>query len=157
MIKLTWQGKAEAIEILSKRDGYHCFICNGEFGKKEKPTIDHWIPLSKGGSWDIENLRLAHKQCNLWKGDRVPLADGTIPERIQKTKVTKKITKLGRPKVCSTCMSGRILLAHETCPTCKSGPQPPSFPGWAKRKSNECDHKTYHCFACVLGFAKRSA
>ena len=157
MIEITWQGKQEAIEILIGRDGDYCFICKQSFGKKEKRTIDHWIPLSKGGTWDIENLRLAHKSCNLWKGDRVPLSDGTIPEPPQKRsqQQKKRIKKQNRPKVCSVCMSGRILMPNQICVICNSGPQPVVFPGWAKRKSSECDHKIYHCYACILGFAGR--
>lgn len=158
MIEINWQSKREAMEILIKRDGDRCFICNESFGKKEKRTIDHWIPLSKGGTWDITNLRLAHKKCNIWKGDRVPLADGTIPEpptkRSQSPK--RKVKKQNRPKVCNVCMSGRNLMPGQMCMFCNSGPQPITFPGWAKRKSNECDHTIYHCYACILGFVRRA-
>lgn len=157
MIEITWQGKQEVVDILIKRDGDLCFICKNPFGKKEKRTIDHWIPLSKGGSWNINNLRLAHKSCNLWKGDRVPLKDGTIPEREKRTSSSKqkRIKKSNRPRVCNTCLSGRNLLPNQTCNMCSSGPQPLDFPGWAKRKSTECDHRVYHCYACILGFVRR--
>ena len=152
-----WQHKEEAIKQIAARDGYICFICKQPFGKKEKPTIDHWIPISKGGGWAIDNLKLAHKQCNFWKGDRVPLPDGTIPERPKKTSSygQKRIRKSNRPKVCISCMSGRNLRPNQTCRVCNSGPQPPVFPGWAKRKSYDCDHNIYHCFACIVGFARR--
>ena len=157
MFEITWQGKQEAVELLIQRDGDFCFICGKNFGKKEKRTIDHWVPLSKGGSWNISNLRLAHKACNLWKGDRIPLEDGTIPEPPKSNSEFKKkrIRKQSRPKVCNICMSGRILLPGERCNVCNSGPQPVIFPGWAKRRSSECDHKIYHCYACILGFARR--
>lgn len=158
MSKLEWQNKEEAIKILSERDGYFCFICKDPFGKKEKPTIDHWIPISKGGTWNIENLRLAHKACNFWKSDRVPLEDGTIPEKpIRPTKTLKRVRKRNRPSVCSSCLSGRLLGPNQRCNSCNSGPQPAVFPGWAKRKSYDCDHKVYHCFACVVGYASRRA
>ena len=67
MIELTWQGKQEAIREIIARDGDMCFICKEPFGKKEKKTLDHWIPLSKGGTWNVSNLRIAHRQCNFWK------------------------------------------------------------------------------------------
>lgn len=159
MIDITWQGKQEAIQKIIDRDGDMCFICKKEFGKKEKKTLDHWIPLSKGGTWDISNLRLAHKSCNLWKGDRVPLTDGTVPDPPPRSSKyhKKRIRKQNRPKVCSVCASGRILLQGERCYACHSGPQPLTFPGWAKKKSSECDHGIYHCYACILGFAIRRA
>jgi hypothetical protein len=151
---LSWQNKQEAIDLIRERDGANCFICGGPFGKKEKVTIDHWIPLSKGGTWKLSNLRIAHKSCNLWKGDRVPLPDGTIPEKptVQRK---KKSSKSDRPKICNVCMSGRVLRNGQVCPSCSSGPQPIDFPGWAKRNTRECDHGRYHCFACILGFVKR--
>ena len=152
-----WQSKQEAIQKLAQRDGYLCFICKGHFGKKEKPTLDHWIPISKGGTWEIKNLRLAHKTCNLWKSDRVPLEDGSIPDAPQKNNNYKKkrLSRQNRPKVCEVCMSGRILLPDEKCLVCNSGPQPIKFPGWAKRGVRECDHHIYHCYACIVGFQGR--
>lgn len=47
------------------RGGPLCWIC-------EKPgadTIDHVIPLSKGGGNDPGNLRPAHRACNTRKAD----------------------------------------------------------------------------------------
>lgn len=38
-------------------------------------TIDHWIPLSKGGVDGFYNYRLLHNACNLEKGNRVPEYD----------------------------------------------------------------------------------
>lgn len=36
------------------------------------PTIDHVIPSSRGGSDDLDNLKLAHAVCNTARGDRPP-------------------------------------------------------------------------------------
>lgn len=33
-------------------------------------TIDHVIPVSKGGTWMLENLVLCCLGCNQWKGER---------------------------------------------------------------------------------------
>jgi 5-methylcytosine-specific restriction endonuclease McrA len=33
------------------------------------PSIDHILPLSKGGAHTWDNIMLAHRQCNWLKGD----------------------------------------------------------------------------------------
>ena len=52
---------------LVKRDGNLCLCC-GKFGHSVKLTIDHIWPLSKGGTWNINNLQLLCAQCNTEKG-----------------------------------------------------------------------------------------
>ena len=47
--------------------GKWCYIC----GDKLADTIDHVIPLSKGGTNDINNLRPACYECNWKKGDKI--------------------------------------------------------------------------------------
>ncbi len=51
---------------LIERDGYHCQEC----GSIENITIDHIVPLSRGGSDELNNLRLLCRSCNSRKGDR---------------------------------------------------------------------------------------
>lgn len=53
---------------LIERDGYQCSEC----GDTEDLTIDHIIPISKGGSDDLDNLRLLCRGHNSSKGDRMP-------------------------------------------------------------------------------------
>jgi 5-methylcytosine-specific restriction endonuclease McrA len=53
-----------------------CEICKEKFtvltkSKKDNITIDHIIPKSKGGTWDIKNLRITHKNCNFIKGNKL--------------------------------------------------------------------------------------
>lgn len=48
---------------------WHCQIC-GKVLTKETVTIDHIIPVSKGGTNDIENLQPMCRSCNSRKGNR---------------------------------------------------------------------------------------
>ncbi len=38
--------------------------------KKIDVTIDHKVPVTQGGTNDIENIQLMHKGCNNERGDR---------------------------------------------------------------------------------------
>jgi len=51
------------------RDGFKCAYCG--IGK-ERLTIDHIIPKSRGGKTTFENCVSSCKSCNNKKGDRVP-------------------------------------------------------------------------------------
>jgi 5-methylcytosine-specific restriction endonuclease McrA len=58
--------------------GNTCAICNEPIDLTLKRTssrgltVDHWVPLSKGGSDDMSNLRPAHWNCNRKKSDKLP-------------------------------------------------------------------------------------
>jgi 5-methylcytosine-specific restriction endonuclease McrA len=58
--------------------GSNCAICNQPIDLTLKRTssmgltVDHWIPLSKGGSDEMSNLRPAHWTCNRKKSDKLP-------------------------------------------------------------------------------------
>lgn len=59
-------------EYFSKSDvlekwGNHCFYCNGDF-----EHIDHYIPLSKGGSHTLDNVRPSCASCNQKKYVKMP-------------------------------------------------------------------------------------
>ena len=53
--------------IYAKANG-KCAICGKPIKFKEM-TVDHKIPLSKGGTNDLSNLQLAHLMCNRAKSD----------------------------------------------------------------------------------------
>lgn len=71
----------EGVTLKKVQAKYHdvCQICglmvddtaivNGHI-KRLYPTIDHIIPLSKGGTHTWENVRLAHMSCNAGKRDK---------------------------------------------------------------------------------------
>lgn len=53
-------------DIIAKY-GNLCVYCGGEF-----EHIDHYIPLSKGGSHTLDNIRPACEKCNLRKSNKDP-------------------------------------------------------------------------------------
>lgn len=59
-----------------KRDGHRCHICKAMTNPKatvpnpKAPTIDHIIPLSKGGTHEPANVATACFMCNCIKSDR---------------------------------------------------------------------------------------
>jgi 5-methylcytosine-specific restriction endonuclease McrA len=71
------------------RDNYICHICSeptdptatyvmGQPGWERYPHIDHVIPLSRGGSDTLVNVRTAHAECNLLKGYSVDTPEITV-------------------------------------------------------------------------------
>jgi len=60
---------------ISKRDGDVCYLCENKvrwdvnYLDDYYPTIDHVIPISKGGTHTWDNVRLAHRLCNMYKRD----------------------------------------------------------------------------------------
>lgn len=83
-IKAGMIDKDITLEALYTRDEGVCYIC-GEAciwedyttrdGQKQcgnlYPSIDHMIPLAKGGEHSWANVRLAHRRCNALKRDTV--------------------------------------------------------------------------------------
>lgn len=67
--------KGIGVITLRKRDGDDCHICGGlmsfEIMKEYNPlraSLDHVIPVSKGGTHTWGNVKLAHLRCNFSKG-----------------------------------------------------------------------------------------
>jgi 5-methylcytosine-specific restriction endonuclease McrA len=62
---------------ISIRDEWTCHLC-GEMVDETLPrlakmgaSLDHVVPISKGGTDEPENLKLAHFICNVRKGNKV--------------------------------------------------------------------------------------
>ena len=60
------------LKIEIKHEEICCAICNQPILKKQKVSIDHWIPKKLGGQDELSNLRPAHKICNSIKADMSP-------------------------------------------------------------------------------------
>ena len=54
-------------EIVAERDRWRCGICGGKVTMATW-SLDHVIPLSKGGPHTYENVVLAHRSCNSKRG-----------------------------------------------------------------------------------------
>jgi hypothetical protein len=54
---------------LIERDGYFCTQC----GSQTDLTIDHIVPLSKGGTDTLDNLQFLCRSCNSSKNDQLDL------------------------------------------------------------------------------------
>jgi len=57
------------------RDGFRCAYCGS---KKEKLTLDHIIPKSRGGSSTFENCVASCRPCNNHKDCRTPREAGMV-------------------------------------------------------------------------------
>lgn len=59
-----------------KRDGWRCQLCGTKVRRDktaphpQAPTLDHIIPLAKGGKHEAVNVQCAHFICNSIKSDR---------------------------------------------------------------------------------------
>ena len=65
---------ADIAALMEKQKG-KCTWCLQRFGK-QKPHVDHRMPLALGGSNDKSNLQLLHSLCNLMKLATDPLEHG---------------------------------------------------------------------------------
>lgn len=53
------------------RDKFRCQLCGAREEDGVRLHVDHIIPISKGGTSDMDNLRTLCDKCNLGKGDLI--------------------------------------------------------------------------------------
>lgn len=63
--KAGYGASSRVFKRIAARDGRHCLICQAVDGL----TIDHDIPLSRGGTADDSNLQILCASCNSRKRD----------------------------------------------------------------------------------------
>lgn len=74
---LTPVGEPLDREVVFARDGWVCQLCfepvdaSLAYTHMESKSLDHRVPISKGGAHTYENTQLAHLRCNIAKGDRL--------------------------------------------------------------------------------------
>ena len=80
-VKRRIQLKGARVELVDpqavfERDGWKCGICGRAVNRRAvvphdgAPTLDHVVPLSKGGEHSMKNVQCAHFLCNSRKGSR---------------------------------------------------------------------------------------
>ncbi|MFD7609705.1 HNH endonuclease [Streptomyces sp. NPDC059828] len=74
--KETSTGEAVLLAEIAERDGWRCHICQKAvdpglvWPHSMSPSLDHVVPLSKGGPHEPRNVRLSHVRCNTARGNR---------------------------------------------------------------------------------------
>jgi 5-methylcytosine-specific restriction endonuclease McrA len=70
-------GEPVSLWTIYERDAGRCGIClervdrSVRWPNQAAASLDHIIPISRGGTDEAGNLQLAHLRCNLSKGNRV--------------------------------------------------------------------------------------
>jgi 5-methylcytosine-specific restriction endonuclease McrA len=57
---------------LLRQYGAVCALCEHRIVNMKDVTLDHIVPLSKGGVDELDNICLAHENCNQAKRDMMP-------------------------------------------------------------------------------------
>ena len=69
-------GAAVVFSAIAERDRWRCGICGKAVRRgagwphPKSPSLDHIVPLTKGGRHSPDNVQLAHLGCNTSKGNR---------------------------------------------------------------------------------------
>lgn len=71
-------GEAEKVDaaLVFERDGFTCQLCGDPLDMTAtkraplSPSIDHIVPLTRGGAHTYANVQAAHLYCNVSKGNR---------------------------------------------------------------------------------------
>lgn len=109
------------LEALYRRDSGVCYLCGGKCDWNDKngnivggmyPSIDHIIPVSRGGFHAWDNVRLAHFECNTKKSnDIIPNVEKMIPENAYSA---KKEPKQAKKKTAQYSKEGTFIAEYES-------------------------------------------
>jgi len=91
----------EAKFLLLFQYGKRCGICGKKIKNCRDVTVDHIIPVNRGGKNVLANYQLAHEFCNVEKGDLMP-EELAYLRRYKKHRCLKAFLErifLRRPKV----------------------------------------------------------
>lgn len=111
---------------LYKRDLGICYLCHSKTDPTDiiryptyviagprYPSIDHVIPIAKGGLHAWDNVKLACKQCNSSKSDTVD--ERELEEYLDKNKVTKRVKPNTKgKKVSQYTKDGRLIATYDS-------------------------------------------
>lgn len=67
---------------LMERDGYRCYLCDMQIDPNLRhphplsSSLDHIVPISRGGEHSDSNVAVVHLRCNLRKGIKTPAEMG---------------------------------------------------------------------------------
>lgn len=75
-----WKSRKFIKKQLINSKGNICAICGKPIENMKDCTIDHIIPVSKGGMTTVENCQLAHTKCNQLKGNSTTMLT-TLPKK----------------------------------------------------------------------------
>lgn len=73
----TKESGSISLQALVLRDNGICWLCgkpcniDADSNDNEYPSIDHVVPISKGGKDEWSNIKLAHRLCNSLRGNKV--------------------------------------------------------------------------------------
>jgi len=74
------KGSRSTIADIITRDGTNCSWCGEDvdldlaYPDKLSKSVDHTIPISRGGPHTLENTSIMHLQCNMYKGANIPIS-----------------------------------------------------------------------------------
>jgi 5-methylcytosine-specific restriction endonuclease McrA len=107
---------ARVRDKLAIRDGWSCCWCGRDLRRDDtgehRPTIEHLIPKSKGGSDRTFNLRLACQACNRARTDEI----GPPPTIAVKKPIVTSVVRNPLRDACVVC--GRASPDNIRCAQC---------------------------------------
>lgn len=107
------EGKSKGVGTITKEqflelwNSEPCWICGLPMG--DDRSLDHVVPLSKGGNNTLDNLRMAHLRCNQRKNDRL------LPEEVTEARTASEPPRIVLERKCSVEGCGGKHLSKGLC------------------------------------------